>query len=273
LYLPHFAVHTPIQGPPALVEKYRAKLRPEFRQQNAQYAAMVESLDTAVGRVLQTLEQLDLSKRTIVIFTSDNGGRITQATTSNSPLRFGKGSAYEGGVRVPLIVRWPGVIEPGRESDQPVITMDLLPTLAEACGLDLKAAPGSSTGPAGRDGVSLVPLLKGRAKLERSELCWHYPHHQHYQLGGAMPYGAIRSGNFKLIEFFNDMHVELYDLSSDLGEQHDLAEADAARAAQLRERLHRWREEVGAQMPTTNPHYDPSRPEYNPPPKPKRSKR
>lgn len=267
LYLPHFAVHTPIQGPPELAQKYRQKLRPGLRHNNVQYAGMVESLDSAVGRVLQTLDDLELSDRTIVIFTSDNGGRITQATTSNAPLRYGKASAYEGGVRVPLIVRWPGVVEPGRESDQPVITMDLLPTLAEACGLDLAGAAQSPTGAAGRDGVSLLRLLKGDAQLQPRELFWHYPHHQHYQLGGAMPYGAIRQGNFKLIEFFNDMHVELYDIAGDISEEHDLAASEPARVEQMRSRLHRWREEIGAQMPTPNPQYDPARPEYNPPPK------
>jgi arylsulfatase A-like enzyme len=118
-----------------------------------------------------------------------------------------------------------------------------------------------------RDGISLVPLLKGEGTLKRTELFWHYPHHQHYQLGGTMPYGAVRSGDFKLIEFFNDMHVELYNIRDDIGEQRDLVKVQPKKVAELRDRLHDWRQEIGAQMPTPNPKYDPTRPEYNPPTK------
>jgi len=257
LYLPHFAVHTPIQGRADLVAKYRAKVRAGLAHTNAAYAAMVESLDASVGRLRAKLEELRLADRTIIIFTSDNGGRVP--TTSNRPLRYGKASAYEGGVRVPLIVHWPGVIRPGRVSDAPVITMDLYPTLAEMAGLSVPEA-------ARPDGVSLAPLLRGTGRLRRSELFWHYPHHQHYQLGGTMPYGAMRSGDFKLIEFFNDMRVELYDIKNDIGEQRDLAAPRPKLAQELRARLHAWRQEVGAQMPVPNPRHDPAKPEYNPPP-------
>jgi len=263
LYLPHFAVHTPIQGPADLVEKYRSQDRSKRVHKNAVYAAMVESLDRAVGRVLDTLDELQLTGKTLVIFTSDNGGRITQGTTSNAPLRYGKASAYEGGVRVPLVVRWPGVVEPGRVSDVPVITMDWFPTLMEGCHLAEPVAGASDTGV---DGVSLMPVLRGSDSLDRTELFWHYPHHQHYQLGGATPYGAIRSGSFKLVEFFNDGRVELYDLNTDLGEQHDLSTQLPAKATELRARLAAWRLEVGAQMPVPNPNHDPARPEYTPPP-------
>ncbi len=265
LYLPHFAVHTPVQGRADLVAKYRARLKPGLTHTNAAYAAMTESLDTAVGRVRAKLDELKLAGRTIVIFTSDNGGLITRGTTSNKPLRYGKASAYEGGVRVPLIVHWPGVTKPDSVSDTPVITMDLFPTLLEMCGL---GAPNSAseTGAPGRDGVSLVPLLRGTGKLTRTELFWHYPHHQHYQLGGATPYGAIRSGDFKLVEFFNDMHVELYNLREDIGEQRDLATLQPQKAEELRARLHAWRKDVGAQMPVPNPNYDSTKPEYTPPP-------
>jgi arylsulfatase A-like enzyme len=262
LYLPHFAVHTPIQGRKDLLPKYRQKLRPGLLQTNVQYAAMVESLDDAVGRVRAKLDELKLSDRTIIVFTSDNGGRITQGTTTNAPLRFGKASAYEGGVRVPLIVYWPGVTKPGSVSDTPVITMDLFPTLLEACGIAAPKAT-SPTGASGRDGVSLVPLLRGTGQLQREALFWHYPHHQHYQLGGAMPYSAVRAGDFKLIEFFDDQRVELYDVRHDLGEQHDLAATKPELVTQLRSRLNAWRNSVGAQMPKPNPHYDPSRPQYD----------
>lgn len=264
LYLAHFAVHTPIQGRPDLVTKYRAKLKPGLTHTNAAYAAMVESLDTSVGRIRAKLDELKVADRTIVIFTSDNGGRVP--TTSNRPLRFGKASAYEGGVRVPLIVHWPGVTRPGTESNTPVITMDLFPTIVDMADLSVPD-PGPGKIRAGQDGINLTPLLRGTGRLARKELFWHYPHHQHYQQGGTMPYGAIRSGDFKLIEFFNDMRLELYNIKTDISEEHDLAQAQPKLAQELRDRLHAWRQEVGAQMPTPNPRYDPNRPEYNPPKK------
>jgi arylsulfatase A-like enzyme len=166
-----------------------------------------------------------------------------------------------------LIVHWPGVTKPGSASDTPVITMDLFPTLLEMCGIGApdssSARAGSETGAPGRDGVSLVPLLSGTGRLQRDAIFWHYPHHQHYQLGGAMPYSAVRSGDFKLIEFHDDQRAELYNVRSDISEQRDLAAAQPELAAQLRTRLHDWRDSVGAQMPAPNPHYDPSRPQYD----------
>src|SRR6185369_1749144 len=255
LYLPHFAVHLPVQGKRDLVSKYRERLQPELMQTNAGYAAMVESLDDAVGQVRRKLDELKLTDHTIVIFASDNGGRVP--TTSNLPLRVGKGSCYEGGTRVPLIVFWPGVTRPDSVCETPVIGMDLFPTLLEMAGQ-------KNAGRTGVDGVSLVPLLRGTGSLKRDELFWHYPHYQHYQLGGTTPYGAIRKGDFKLIEFFDDMRVELYNLKEDIGEQHNLAAKLPAKVDELRNRLHAWRKEVGSQMPTTNPKYDPSRPEHDP---------
>jgi arylsulfatase A-like enzyme len=261
LYLSQFAVHTPVQGRADLVQKYKAKLKPGLTQTNPAYAAMVESMDATVGKVRAKLDELKLAGRTIVIFASDNGGRIP--TTSNKPLRFGKASAYEGGVRVPLIVHWPGITQPGAVSPTPVITMDLFATLVEICALP---APRDKI-----DGVSLVPILRGTGTLSRDTLFWHYPHHQHYQLGGTMPYGAIRSGDLKLIEFFNDMHVELYNIREDISEQRDLAGAMPQKVEELRARLHAWRKEVGAQMPSPNPNFDPTKPEYTPPPKKKKA--
>lgn len=256
LYLPHFAVHLPVQGRADLVEKYKRKVRAGLNHTNPGYAAMMESMDATVGRIRAKLAELKLTENTLIVFVSDNGGRVP--TTSNKPLRVGKASAYEGGVRVPLIVYWPGVTKPGSVSDAPVITMDLFPTLVEMAGVPMGA---------GRpiDGVSFASVLRGGTKPTRDTLFWHYPHHQHYQLGGAMPYGAIRSGDFKLVEFFNDMHVELYNIAQDIGEEHDLAASEPARVQQLRTKLHAWRAEVGAQMPTPNPKYDPAKPEYNRP--------
>jgi arylsulfatase A len=272
LYLPHFAVHLPVQGRPDLTQKYTDKLQtahhdPVVRigrnHTSPEYAAMTEAMDQVVGRVRAKLDELHLTENTIVIFTSDNGGRVP--TTSNVPLRLGKASAYEGGVRVPLIVYWPGVTRAGTVTDAPVITMDLFPTIVEMAGLPASAARTAV------DGVSFAPVLRGAMRPAR-ELFWHYPHHQHYQLGGAMPYGAIRSGDFKLVEFFNDMHVELYNIRADIGEKNDLATSMKGKADELRTRLHAWRQEVGAQMPTPNPKYDPMRPEFNPPP-PKQPKK
>jgi arylsulfatase A-like enzyme len=258
LYLAHFAVHTPIQGRAELVAKYRGKLKKGLTHTNAAYAAMVESLDASVGRVRTRLAELGLADRTVIIFTSDNGGRVP--TTSNRPLRFGKASAYEGGVRVPLLVHWPGMTKPGSVSDTPTITMDLFATLVDLMGLEAVK----------HDGMSLAPPLRGPGRFVRTALFWHYPHHQHYQQGGAMPYGAIRLGDLKLIEFFNDMRVELYDVKADIGEERDLARQHPERVRELRARLHAWRREVGAQMPTPNPKHDPARPEYTPPPKKKK---
>lgn len=255
LYFPHFAVHLPVQGKEALVEKYRTKRQPGQLQKNAGYAAMIESLDDTVGRIRRKLDELKLADHTIVIFASDNGGRVP--TTSNKPLRVGKGSCYEGGTRVPLIVYWPGVTKAGSVEETPVISMDLFPTILEMAGI-------ADMAHSGMDGVSLVPLLRRSGKLERDALFWHYPHYQHYQLGGTTPYGAIRAGDFKLIEFYDDMRVELYNLHDDIGEEHNLAAQMPAKADELRARLHAWRKEVGAQMPTRNPAYDPSRPEHDP---------
>jgi len=254
LYLAHFAVHTPVQGRKDLVAKYRKKLNPALKQRNANYAAMIEPMDQTVARVRKTLTDLKLDDRTIVVFTSDNGGRVP--TTSNLPLRAGKGSAYEGGVRVPLIVHWPGVTKPNTVCDTPTISADFYPTFLEMAGLTDK--PNHHA-----DGVSLTPLLNQKPIAPR-DLFWHYPHHQHYQLGGSMPYGAIRSGAYRLIEFFDDMHVELYDLRADIGEQHDLAAQEPEKTKDLRNRLHAWRAQVGAQMPTPNPRYDPSKPQHDP---------
>jgi arylsulfatase A len=252
LYLPHFAVHLPLQGKQELIRKYRAKLKPGMSQTNAVYAAMIESMDASIGKIRAKLAELKLAEKTVVVFASDNGGRVP--TTSNLPLRVGKGSCYEGGTRVPLIVHWPGVTKAGTSSDAPVITMDLFPTLLAAAGVASR----------GVDGLSLIPLLAQNGKISRDEIFWHYPHYQHYQLGGTTPYGAIHKGDFKLIEFFDDMRVELYNLREDIGEKQNLAMEMPEKVEYLRDRLHAWRREVGAQMPARNPNHDPGKPEHDP---------
>jgi arylsulfatase A-like enzyme len=255
LYLPHFAVHTPIQGRQDLVNKYEKLARTGARHTNAKYAAMIESMDAAIGRVIAALEAEQILDRTVIVFMSDNGGHLP--TTSNAPLRVGKGSCYEGGTRVPLIVRWPGVVAAGSVSDVPVITPDLYPTALDIAGLRTPAA-------VTLDGVSLMPLLRGQGALGRDALFWHYPHYQLYQQGGTVPYGAIRAGDFKLIEFYDGRPVELYLLRDDVAEQRNLAAAMPEKVRELLSRLERWRREVGAQMPAKNPAYDPARPEHDP---------
>lgn len=252
LYLPHFAVHTPIQAKKGLIKQHQAKVTPDSKHQNAAYGAMVQSMDQTVGRIRKLLEKMKIADNTIIVFTSDNGGRIP--TTSNAPLRFGKGSAYEGGVRVPLIVYAPGVTTAGSECDVSVITMDIYPTIAQLAGLSVPKDQQL-------DGVSLVPLLERSGDLAERDLFWHYPHYQHYQQGGATPYGAIRRGDLKLIEYYADNRCELYNLADDIGETNDLASMMPEQVEELREALHQWRDSVGAQMAQPNPNYDPAQPE------------
>jgi arylsulfatase A-like enzyme len=257
LYLSYYQVHTPLQGRPDLVEVHerrRAALepgRPIFGQEGSQrvrevqehpvYAAMVEALDESVGRVLEALERNGLADDTLVVFFSDNGGLSTSEghPTSNLPLRAGKGWLYEGGIREPCIIRWPGRIAAGTRSEVPVMSTDFMPTLCELAGVDLG-------GVRGLDGRSLVGLWTRGEAPERDALYWHYPH---YSNQGGEPAGAIRVGDLKLIEDFASGRVELYDLGSDPGERRDLAGERPEAAAGLRSRLRAWREGIGARMP------------------------
>jgi len=266
IFLSHYTVHTPLQAKPALIEKYKAKAMslpagdaPAFRaegdhqvrqiQNHPTYAAMVENLDTNIGRIMDRLASLGLDKTTILIFTSDNGGlSIAEGSpTSNAPLRAGKGWAYEGGVREPLLVKWPGITKPGSVCNEPVTSTDFFPTLLEMAGLQAHSAPDS-------DGTSRVFELQGQTSPPRP-LFWHYPH---YSNQGGKPYGAVRLGDFKLIEWYEDKRVELYNLRNDLGEKNNLATDNPETAAALTARLHDWRTDVNAQMPRPNPSYDPS---------------
>ncbi|MEI8290174.1 MAG: sulfatase [Verrucomicrobiota bacterium] len=253
LYLPHFAVHTPLMAKPEVVRKYLKKADPKAPQNNPTYAGMVEGVDDSVGAILRKLDELKLVGNTIVIFTSDNGGLLASGQkniTSNVPLRAGKGSAYEGGVRVPLIIKWPGVTKPGSVSAAPVIGADFYPTMLAMAGAANAARHVV-------DGENLEPVLRRTGALNREAIYWHYPH---YHPGGAKCYGAIREGDFRLIEFYEDNHVELYQLKDDIGEQQNLAGKLPDKAAALRQKLHEWRQRVGAQMPTPNPDYDPQNP-------------
>jgi len=262
LYLPLHAVHVPLKTRPALLEKYQAKAaalpaseaprevpvgdhKARAVQDHPVYAGMVQEMDEAVDRVLKPLDALGLADRTVVVFTSDNGGLCTAegSPTANLPLRAGKGWNYEGGIRVPWIVRLPGRVAAGSTCDTPVITADLYPTLMDLAGLPMP--PGQKV-----DGVSLVPLLERTGGIAERTLFWHYPH---YSNQGGRPCGALRAGDRKLLEFFEEPRVELYDLARDAGESKDLAPAETGTAETLRKRLADWREAVGAQMPTPNP--------------------
>ena len=246
LSLPHHAVHTPIQAKPEVAATYAAK-RPGTPVKLAAYAAMVASVDDALGRILDALDRLGLRDRTAIVFTSDNGGQAS--ITDMRPLRAGKGSAYEGGVRVPFIVSWPAVTTPGTTSDVPVITPDIPATILDLTGV----------GPAAGqplDGQSLASVLRGDGVFDRDAIYWHYPH---YHPGGATPYSAIRSGPWRLVHFYEDDRNELYDLAADPGETTDLAARQPEKAAVLRRRLDAWLADVGAQLPTPNPDVDPTR--------------
>ena len=256
LYLAHFAVHLPIQGKADAARAYAARIRPGQSHSHPVYAAMIESLDDSVGRLLKKLDESGRADRTVVIFTSDNGGVIKpQHITSNEPLRGEKGTLYEGGIRVPLIIRWPGVTKPGSVSHVPVASIDFLPTIAEIAGLPLP--------PRGVDGKSLVPLLRGGGGLEREALYWHYPHYNlHQALTPLAPSGAVRKGDFKLIEQYEDGRLELFNLKDDPGERYNLAAALPGKARELQADLAAWRKSAGAQMPVPDPgNYDPRKTE------------
>lgn len=248
LYLPHYAIHTPIQSKKEMQAKYAAKVKPGMKQTRADYAAMIESVDQSVGVIVDALDRLGIADRTIIFFTSDNGGLTLgkPPVTDNSPLRAGKGSAYEGGVRVPLIVKWPGVVKPETRSHEPVISIDFLPTIHDMVGLE-------SPLPVDVDGLSLVPLLKQEDGFRRDAIYWHYPH---YHPGGATPYSAVRSGDYRLIEFHEDGHLELYNLADDIGEKANLVSEMPERTKALAENLQNWRQSVGAQMPSPNPDWN-----------------
>ena len=251
LYLPHFAVHIPLQARKQLIAHYQAKARPEEPQRDPVYAAMIHSVDEAVGLLMRKLDELGIAGRTVVFFTSDNGGLIYEGAskapvTSNVPLRAGKGHVYEGGIRVPLIVHAPGIVKPGAVTVAPAASQDFFPTILELAGVKP---------PAGHviDGRSLVPALRASGAVRREALYWHYPH---YSNQGGVPAGAVRQGDFKLIEFYEDGRLELYNLQDDIGERRNLVRRLPKKAAELHGLLKRWRASVKAVMPSPNPGYD-----------------
>ena len=233
----NYTVHWPMEAPDKLVEKY--KNLPVKGYRDHRYAAMIEAMDIAIGKVLKSLDDLNITEETLVIFTSDNGpfGGVGDA----SPLRADKGHLYEGGIRVPLIVRWPGKVEAGAVEETPVILTDLHPTILSATGLDL-----NSTIP--NDGHNLLPLLKGKEKLKNRAVYWHYPNfafHRDNRLGSA-----IREGDHKLIHFYDTDSVELYNLKNDIGEKNDLSGEMPQLASRLKNKLKVWLQDSDAVMPT-----------------------
>ena len=269
LFLAHYDVHVQLDGDMDLIEKYLNKEKPDHYPGNAVYAAMVEHIDRSVGRVMDKLESLGLAENTLVVFFSDNGGLVSRfdeipllaksklpiyegsnlqyVASSNHPLRAEKGTVFEGGIREPLIVKWPGKVAAGAQSDQLISSVDFFPTFVELANGKL---------PAGQplDGESFTGILRGSDPTEERAIFWHYPVYHH-----DVPAGAVRKGDWKLIEFFVDDHVELYNLKEDIGEQNDLAEQMPAKAEELRGLLREWRQSVNARLPVPNPDFDESR--------------
>jgi arylsulfatase A-like enzyme len=274
LNLCYYQVHTPLQAKEEKIEKYKAKatamgldevetfvdgehypcehkkdqrVRRRLVQSDPVYAGMIESLDESIGRILDALDESGQADNTLIVFTSDNGGLATSegSPTCNAPLAEGKGWMYEGGTREPLMVRWPGTIEAGSTCSVPVSSPDFYPTLLELAGLD--PIPQQHC-----DGMSFAPLLRGETSLKRDGIFWHYPH---YGNQGGTPGSSVRAGDYKLIEFFDDGRLELYNLRRDIGEEKNLAEREPEKRDELHALLKEWREKVEAKIPQPNPNW------------------
>ena len=276
LNLSYYQVHTPLQAKEEKVRKYEAKakrlgldavqtfsedeffpcehkkdqrVKRRLVQSDPVYAGMIESLDESVGRILDYLDEHGLADDTLIFFTSDNGGLATSegSPTCNAPLAEGKGWMYEGGTREPLMVRWPGRIEAGSTCTVPVTSPDFYPTLLEMAGLD--PIPEQHC-----DGVSIAPLLNGEPSIDREAIFWHYPH---YGNQGGTPGSSVRCGDYKLIEFFEEGQIELYNLREDIGEENDLSQSEPETRARLHALLAEWRRSVEAKIPQPNPQWQP----------------
>lgn len=264
LYLAHDAVHIPLEADPALVEKYKKKIHPGQHQYNAAYAAMLEHLDNGIGRLMDSIDRLGLGDNTIVIFTSDNGGRFGnfnyEPCTINYPLKGSKHTLYEGGIRVPLFVRWPGRVKPDSTCAERVFSNDFLPTLIEIAGVS-----GKSCGDT--DGISFKPLLTGqgdRGEFEKRPLFWYWPCYNEGQLWGnftaaiSRPAVAVRLGDYKLIDSFGAPNeVELYNVREDIGELTNLASGMPGKVSELRSLVKKWYKNLNVKLPQPNPDFDP----------------
>ena len=253
LYVTHNTIHAPVLGKKRLVQKYKNKPGSDRPENNPVLGAMIEELDDSVGRLLKKLKDLRIDDRTLVVFFGDNGGLERDA--KQTPLRSGKANLYEGGIREPLIVRWPGVVTPGSMCSEPVISVDFFPTFVESLGLENQVTYTI-------DGVSLLPLLKQSGPLRREAIYWHYPHYHSSSIG---PCGAVRSGDYKLIEWFDETlcgpgnELELYNLKEDIGERDNLTQKMPEKTRRLKDMLATWRNKVSAQMLSPNPNYDPKK--------------
>ena len=266
LFLSHFDVHVPLDADSATINKYLNKPKVDGYPSNAIYAAMIEAIDNSLGRIMDKLEAVGLDDNTMIVFFSDNGGLVKRfdnkpaiadrrmniysddtlriIATSNAPLRAEKGTLYEGGIREPLIISWPGKIEAGSVSNSPVTSVDFIPTFAQIVGIDLPSHQVF-------DGESIWPRMVGEVQGLDRALFWHYPVYHH-----DVPASAVRLGDWKLIENLVDGSVALYNLSSDLGESTDLSQQETAKRDELHSMLATWREEVGARLPIENPNFD-----------------
>lgn len=252
LQVSHYAVHIPLSTTPELLAKYRAKAKVPGFPCLPEYAGLLEELDASVGGIVAAVDRLGLAEKTMIVFVSDNGGLVHDQRgavyTSNAPLRGEKGTLHEGGIRVPAIVRMPGLVPPGTVCGTPAVTMDLPATFLDLAGV-------SSGEGEGLDGASLAPLLRDPAAAwDRDTLFWHLPHYHH-----ATPASAVRRGDWKLIEWYEDGRVDLHDLASDPGESRNVAADHPEKAAELKAALEQWRRETGARMPIPNPAHDPAR--------------
>lgn len=242
LYLAHYAVHTPIQGKKDKTEKYKKLLDKPDPQKNPEYAAMIESVDENIARVMKKLEEKNLLNNTLLVFASDNGA--LESVSTSKPFKKGKGWAYEGGTRTPLILYWKGKIEGGKVIEEPVITMDIYSTIFDIVGLKQKKEV---------DGKSLLPVIFGNKSYDRP-LFWHYPHYHNDN-----PHGSVRYGDWKLIQYFEDNHYELYNLTTDTGETIDLVSQNPEKLKHLKNLMEKWRKKMQVQMPAPNENYEPAR--------------
>src|SRR5690625_3364328 len=256
LWISHHVVHRPLIEQPDLISKYENKPGVERDVNNPVMGAMIERADSGIGQVLDKLSTLGLDDNTIVIFFSDNGG--LELLQSQEPLRGGKAMVFEGGIRVPLAIQWPGVIEPGSVSHEPVISDDFVPTFMEMAAIDYHDVE--------FDGQSLMPILtQNQDELDREALYWHYPHYHHL---GYKPGGAIRMGDYKLIEWYEETlwgqenQISLFNIKDDISESEDIKDEYPRKAMLMRRMLHEWRNEIGAQEMTRNAHYDEDREDY-----------
>jgi arylsulfatase A len=255
LYVTHNTIHSPVLGKKKLVDKFRNKAGADLPQNNPVIAAMIEELDNSVGTLLKKLDELKIADKTIVVFFSDNGG--LERVAKQTPLRSGKANLYEGGIREPLVVRWPGVTRPGSICSVPVISVDFFPTFLDILSLQNKATKAI-------DGVSIATLLKRSGQLRRKAIYWHYPHYHSASIG---PGGAVRCGDYKLIEWYDETicgpenTFELYNLKNDIAEQNNLAKEMPQKTKELSTMLAHWRRKVNAQMMTQNPDYNPQKAE------------